>query len=317
MPLVIGFAVIIFIIFQSNVFELFSVIKRTDLRFFSCAVMSYIIINLVQAYRLKVILQGQGYGSISILKVFWIHMAGILISDATPGKSGYLSIAYFLKEDKNIRLSHGLHSVTYIYSVDFFIKALATSLAIVYLSLTLSIGIETVRAMLIVVAFGLFIAVLLFLVLYGVRPQQIESFLGRWTFGKRLLNMLQIFRESTLNTRSVLFLIIVLSLCSWFLWGICFYALGLSLGLPLPFLTFLFMQPLASLLTLVPITIGGLGFMEAGLTGIIILYGVSFERALAFALLTRVIEIIVNLSAGAKILFLRRKYLYSELPPNK
>lgn len=278
-----------------------------DLRFFCLAVILYLLINLTQAYRIKLIIQSQGYGDISIIKVFWAHMVGTLFAEATPGRTGYLSIAYFLKEDTDVRLSHGLHSIPYIYSLDFIIKAIATSLAIVYLSLTLAIPIESVRALMIVVAFGILIAVFFILMLFGVYPRPIESFLGRWVFGKRILETLQLFRQSTLKTRRILFLVIGLSLLSWLLWGLNFYVIGFSLGLHLPFLTFLFMQPVASLLSVVPITIGGLGFIEAGLTGIIVLYGISFERALAFALLSRVVELTVYLPTGAKTLLVRRK----------
>jgi uncharacterized protein (TIRG00374 family) len=232
-------------------------------------------------------------------------MAENLMGDATPGRTGYLSIAYFLKEDVHIKLSHGLHSIPYVHSLDFAIKAITTSLAIAYLSFTLSIGIETVQALLIVVAFGLFIAFLLFLVLFGMCPQPIESLLARWGLGKRILTALEEFREGTVNTRNAFLRIIGLSLCSWFLWGLCFYALGLSLGLYLPFLTFMFIYPVASLVSVVPLTIGGLGLVEAGLTGMILLYGISFEMALAFALLTRVVKQTINILAGAKTLFLR------------
>jgi len=306
LPAIVGFSVIIFLIFQSNAFELFTIILTVDLRFFLISILFYIVINLVQSLRIKVVLHSQGYENISALKIFWIHMAGNLMGDATPGRTGYLSIAYFLKEDVNIRLSHGLHSIPYVHSLDFAIKAITTSLAIVYLIFTLSIGIEIVRALLIVVGFGIVIAFLLFLVLFGVCPQPIQSLLSRWTLGKQLLNTLQIFREGTVKTRSVFSFIIGLSLCSWFLWGLCFYALGFSVGIHLPFLTFMFVYPFASLVSVVPLSIGGIGLVEAGLTGMIILYGVSFEKSLAFALLTRLVKIIVNVITGAKTLFLRK-----------
>jgi len=306
LPVVIGLSVIIFLILQSNVLELFTILLNIDLRFFLIAMLFYIMINFIQSLRIKVVLHSQGYENISALRIFWIHMAGNLLGDVTPGRTGYLSIAYFLKEDENIRLSHGLHSIPYVHSLDFAIKAITTSLAIVYLIFTLSIGIEIVRALLIVVGFGLFIAFLLFLVLFGVCPQPIQSLLLRFNLGKQLLNTLQVFREGTVKTRSVFSLIIGISLCSWFLWGLCFYALGFSVGLYLPFLTYMFIYPLASLVSVVPLSIGGIGLVEAGLTGMIILYGISLDKALPFALLTRLVKIIINVTAGTKTLFLRK-----------
>jgi uncharacterized membrane protein YbhN (UPF0104 family) len=68
----------------------------------------------------------------------------------------------------------------------------------------------------------------------------------------------------------------------------------------------MFVYPLASLISVVPLSIGGIGLVEAGLTGMILLYGVSFEKALAFALLTRLVKIIINVTAGSKTLILRK-----------
>jgi uncharacterized protein (TIRG00374 family) len=281
-------------------------ILTIDIRFFFTAILIYITINFVQSLRIKVVLHSQGYENLSALKIFWIHMAGNLMGDATPGRTGYLSIAYFLKEDLDVDVSHGLHSIPYVHSLDFAIKAVTTSLAIVYLIFTISIGTEIIRTLLIVAGFGLFIAFLLFLVLFGVCPQPIRSLLVRLSLGRRLLDTLQVFREGTVKTRNIFSLIIGISLCSWFLWGLCFLAIGFSLGIYLPFLTYMFIYPVVSLISVVPITIGGLGFVEAGLTGLLLLYGFSFEMALAFALLTRLIKLTINILAGAKALFLRK-----------
>ncbi|MCK5588424.1 MAG: flippase-like domain-containing protein [Candidatus Lokiarchaeota archaeon] len=92
MTAIVGFSVIIFLIFQTNVIELFTIILTIDLRFLIVAMLFYIMINLVQAARIKVVLLSQGYKNISTLKIFWIHMAGNLMGDATPGRTGYLSI---------------------------------------------------------------------------------------------------------------------------------------------------------------------------------------------------------------------------------
>jgi uncharacterized membrane protein YbhN (UPF0104 family) len=76
----------------------------------------------------------------------------------------------------------------------------------------------------------------------------------------------------------------------------------------------MFVYPVTSLISVVPLSIGGIGLVEAGLTGMILLYGVSFTKALAFALLTRLVKIIINVPVGSKTLFLRKNK--NKIEPN-
>ena len=63
-----------------------------------------------------------------------------------------------------------------------------------------------------------------------------------------------------------------------------------------------------ALLALIPITPGGLGFVEAGLTGMLVAAGVSSQDALVATLAYRLVSFWLPLPAGgvAYLLFLRR-----------
>jgi 2-polyprenyl-3-methyl-5-hydroxy-6-metoxy-1,4-benzoquinol methylase len=64
----------------------------------------------------------------------------------------------------------------------------------------------------------------------------------------------------------------------------------------------LLLNPLLTILSLIPITPAGLGIQEAGIVGILALLGVSIAAATAFAFLTRFLEIIIDL-LGLKSFF--------------
>jgi uncharacterized protein (TIRG00374 family) len=65
----------------------------------------------------------------------------------------------------------------------------------------------------------------------------------------------------------------------------------------------------AALLGLIPITPGGLGFVEAGLTGTLVLAGVEAPEAVVAALLYRLVSFWLPMPAGlAAFILFRRRY---------
>ena len=77
----------------------------------------------------------------------------------------------------------------------------------------------------------------------------------------------------------------------------------MALGISLPWSMVLFLGLLAALLTTLPLTPGGLGFAEAGLTGVLILYGLDKDTASSIALLDRTISYL-SLVLGGFVVYL-------------
>ena len=81
----------------------------------------------------------------------------------------------------------------------------------------------------------------------------------------------------------------------------------MALGVSLPMSMVIFLGLLAALLTTLPLTPGGLGFAEAGLTGVLILYGVDKDVAGSIALLDRTISYLSLLVGGFVVYVLSKK----------
>jgi hypothetical protein len=81
----------------------------------------------------------------------------------------------------------------------------------------------------------------------------------------------------------------------------------LALGVSLPISMVIFLGLLAALLTTLPLTPGGLGFAEAGLTGVLILYGMDKETASSIALLDRTISYLSLLIGGFVVYLVSKK----------
>lgn len=81
----------------------------------------------------------------------------------------------------------------------------------------------------------------------------------------------------------------------------------MALGVSLPISMVIFLGLLAALLTALPLTPGGLGFAEAGLTGALILYGLNQDMAGSIALLDRTISYLSLLVGGIAVYLVSKK----------
>ena len=102
-------------------------------------------------------------------------------------------------------------------------------------------------------------------------------------------------------TPSSIPVIVVLSLVIWTLEGMRLYFVILALDLPtvnLGISSAIFVTLAGSLLTAIPLTPAGVGFVEAGIVGALSLYGVAAEPAAAVALTDRAISILSVIILG-------------------
>ncbi len=100
--------------------------------------------------------------------------------------------------------------------------------------------------------------------------------------------------------------LLVLTAVIWACEGIRLYFVTLSLSGGITFAAALFVALLASLLTVVPLTPAGLGFVEFGVVGILTVIGVSDQTAASIALLDRVIAYWSVLVVGAIVYLIAR-----------
>jgi uncharacterized membrane protein YbhN (UPF0104 family) len=98
--------------------------------------------------------------------------------------------------------------------------------------------------------------------------------------------------------------LILLSAVAWLCEGASFWLVGLSIGLDLPLPMVIFLSLLQAFTTAIPLTAGGVGFVEIVLTGALALRGFSGADAAALVLLYRTISYL-SLVAGGAIVYLR------------
>jgi uncharacterized protein (TIRG00374 family) len=270
------------------------VFLHLDWFFLLLAGLCYFLNNVVMSVRLKKILGYLG-NKIRFRIAFLSHMSGMLLSDFTPGRSGYLYVAFALNK-KGVPLPKGVAAITSTYIYDLLFKISLAIVAVYYFYATIT-GLPVGYILYLIVILLLLITAGYFLIMYP--GQVLQNFCQQNTYLKYLLDL----GEQSRSIQRMAPYILSVSCIGWILRGLEWFFVALAIGnMTISLVDALLLNPLLTILSLIPITPAGFGIQEAGIVGILALLGVSVAAATAFAFLTRFLEIIIDL-IGLKSFF--------------
>jgi uncharacterized protein (TIRG00374 family) len=277
---------------------LVGVLTRTNPSYLLFAFLAYFLINLLFIVRIIRVLRRQGIKA-AFGGTFLAHYGGMLTSDFTPGRSGYvLTPAYLMNQA--VDPSASLSCILGIQSIEFLVKVTGGALALVFLLSQASMIRELFWIGLIGIGLMLVGGFVLAAIIWSARAARLiraiagSRFLARFTVG--VMGRLEEFGENAMKTRSAIPEIALVSVLCWILKGFEWYCLGLALGITtIGWLAFFLLHPLTTAFGFVPLTPSGMGFQEGAIVGIFLLLGVDVPLALAFAILSRVLLIIQDL----------------------
>ena len=93
---------------------------------------------------------------------------------------------------------------------------------------------------------------------------------------------------------------IILTVLAWVTHALRIILITMSLGYILPLPDIFLILPLISALSIIPVTIAGLGLVEGGLMAVIAGYGVPLSVALSIAILDRGLTMLFHFIVGGK-----------------
>jgi len=260
--------------------------------------LAYFMINVVFTIRIIRVLERQGVKA-TFGKTLLAQYAGMLTSDVTPGRSGYLLTPVYLK-NQPIETSASLSCIIGIQAIEFLVKVVGGALALIFLLQQTGISRELFWVGSIGIGLMLLGGFVLAAIIWSPRATAIIrrlaelKYLVRYT--NRIMSKLEEFGENATKTRSAIPEITLLTLISWILKGFEWYFLGLAVGITsVPWLGFFLMHPLITAFGFFPLTPSGIGFQESAVVGVFLLLGVNVQLAVAFAILARGLLIIEDL----------------------
>lgn len=279
-------ALVIAICLYVNVDDLADALTNINLVFLLFAVICYLLNNLAMSYRLKRLLGYAGH-KVRFKLAFFSHMSGMLASDFTPARSGYLFTAYAL-DKYGVPADKSLASITSTYLYDFTFKVLIGLLGLYYFYSTIyspGLGLPLLLTIFFIFCLIMGYAIIMY------PPPLLRKLGDRKGTIKKILD----FGEQSRSIQRHSPLIVSVTVLGWILRGLQWFFIALSIGGG--FLTIadsLFLNPLLSLLSFVPLTPGGLGIQEAGIAGFLAFIGVPGTVAITFAFVVRLVEIGVD-----------------------
>jgi uncharacterized protein (TIRG00374 family) len=317
--------------------SLYDALLTIKVEYLLLAFLMYFGINLLFTVRLRRVLSKDGVKT-SFGKTLLAQYAGMLTSDVTPGRSGYILTPVYLR-DQNVPASKGLSSILGIQTIEFLVKVIGGVGAVVYLVTYVPTAtwnelfpqtVAGINVGLLVAGLGIALmlvgAIVLALFTWSQRAISVfdrianSRYLKRFTGG--LMGKLGEYKESSQSTRRAIPEIIILTFVCWLLKGLEWYFLGFALGIThIPWIAYFLIHPLVTALAFVPITPAGAGVQEFGIIGILGLLGVAAGPAGVFALLARgllIFEDLVGIPQIVKstsLIFTRKIPPETTLPP--
>jgi len=296
----IGILIIFFILYNLNLKVLVDVISEIDLRWILVAGILGFIAHMGVIYRLKYVLDK--FHKIPTKKIFWSHFFGYIIGLLTPGKLGYLSIAYLFKKEK-VPVSLSSSVLIFNQVITLSIQAILASLCLVYLLLIKSVDMKGITYLVMALGWIFFLSsgILLFFK-FGASKLK---FIKRLPYGEKIFKFLNSMDRDFSKVKSLIPTVFIITLSMWIIAGLAWSAIGMSLGMGLPILSYILLNPLISSLTFIPISPSGIGFAEAGSVLIFSLLGVQAEKGFILMVIDRSINLIISL-LGLRILFFKK-----------
>ena len=269
-------------------------IGQADLGFLALAFIAYYATFPLRGYRWRYVLARSGLhvrfrDATEILYLSWF------VNCLVPAKLGDLYRAYLLRGNFGASISRTVGTI--------FIERVADIIIIATLALTAGYWSfrgrdrSDIDAIFII---GFVVAIAFIIILAGLRI--FGGHIGRW-LPARIGELWDRFHEGStgaLTSRSVP-VILALTIAIWALEGARLYFVIRALALPevgLGISSSIFVALAAALLTAIPLTPAGFGFVEAGIIGVLFLYGVPQEPATAVALVDRGLTIVTVIILG-------------------
>jgi uncharacterized protein (TIRG00374 family) len=313
-------AIFVALLWYVGINSLYQALVNIKVQYLLLAFACYFGINLLFTVRLRRVLSKDNIKT-SFGKTLLAQYAGMLTSDVTPGRSGYVLTPLYLR-DQNVPTSKSLSSILGIQTIEFLVKVVGGIGAVFFLLETVPAinwqkfgEIAGVNSGILVAGLGIGLmltgAVLLAAFTWSKRAISFFDRVANWRFLKRftggLIGKLEEYKESSEKTRQAIPEIVFLTFACWILKGFEWYFLAFALGITqIPWLGFFLIHPLVTALGFVPITPGGAGFQEFGIVGILTLLFTNPSTQIigaigAFAVLARGLLIIEDLAGVPQI----------------
>jgi len=294
-------------VYQVDFNHLKSTIKEVNILFILLAALFYIIGLIIGAIKMQYLLYINGF-KIKFFKILLYHTYGMLFANFTPAKSGYTLISYPLKVNSfPVTKTFSTFFIGQLY--DFALRIPIAIIGVIFLFIDtnstnyLWLGIIGLLLLVVLsVASYVFASGKLFKIekLFTKRLTKIGDFIRKYKEQFKKVSL----KQSVLLT--------VLTALGWIAFAFKWYFISFSINYRISFIDSGFLLPLIFIISFLPISLAGLGFVESGVIFLYIIRYPTLDRdllgsvGLTFMLIERIINLVVTLPGLATYIELPR-----------
>jgi len=299
---IIGILLFIYILLKINLVNVLYEISQINIYFLILAIIFVFFLIFTATLKWFVIAYFQGI-KIPFREAVKINLISDFYGFITPSKLGSVVRAEYLKEYADDNIGKGLFN--------FVIDKILDISSIIFIAILFSFIFKDKLELPIGIFLALFF-LFVFLILFFIKKERSKIIL-RIFYWKFIPNK---FREKAKITfdsfydnvpkKRYFVLFFLLNLFNWFLIYLTTYFIGLSLGIDLPFIFYLGILPIGTLVTLIPISINGLGTREASLISLFGLFGISSAKVFSMSIIGQFIAGIIPAIIGIFLIFRKR-----------
>lgn len=290
----IGLVLLVILIIRVDFAEVYHLMRQADLRLVALTVAAIVPLILVKTVRWQILLRAQDV-RYALWPAFLAYFGSLFVGFLTPGRLGEFVKAFHVQKECNISLARAVSSVLADRLFDLcalLTVGMAAIFALPAIPGSAKAGVVAALVLLVIPAILFLYAPLFERVQRWVTDPHHSSTwranysggIGHLLFGPRGW-LTEIHLSLRRLTRSNLLISSLLTVVAYALFFVQCYLLALALGLSAGFAPVTLAIALGSLITLVPISISGLGTRDAVLIAYLGTAGVSAEAALSFSLL--------------------------------
>lgn len=299
---IVGIVLFTYILFKINVINVIQEFKHVNIYFLSIAIFIVFVLMVSETLKWFVIAFFQNI-KIPFKEAFKINIISNFYGFVTPSKLGSVVRAEYLKKYTDNKIGKGLFN--------FVIDKILDLSAIIFIALLFSFKFRNKLDLPIsffVTLFLLFILGILFFI-----KKERSKFILRTFYRKFIPKKLQKKAKITFDSfyenvpkKRYFVLFFLLNLSNWYINYSLAYFVGLSLGIELGFVFYLAILPIGTLVTLIPISINGLGTREITLISLFALFGIEAAKVFSMSIISLLITGVIPAIIGIFLIFRKR-----------
>ena len=286
-----GVAMLAVLLYFADIGKVVSAISQADILYLAMATFAFISASVVVGYSLYVLLERMGY-SPSALRTVLVSIAGQLVSDITPARTGYFVTPLIMSGQLGVTLEDGMAAIVFTGAVQAFASVVLGAIAILYFSRLIASGLEVV----LLAVIGLVPVALMGLGLFSLIHHSWLNWLlhsiREVPFVKPRLEQIRqaisTFQKSGRRATSAAVQVIFFLLVAQGLNSVALYLLSLSVGIHgLTVFDCVMTYSIAGFTMYAFLTVAGLGVQESMYVILLGLLKASVEKATAVAMMAR------------------------------